>query len=180
MNKPDENRSSVFPPINQWAPHCNGALPSKCQRFCLRCSSGICTTQAVVLGLTIQRKLVWWFRPVFKVSMVSSCQREVALQAGCVCDAPMKRWLCVLRSLAHRGQSSCVTLAQLELSSRAEVGESKGGRTHVRVLDLCQSSVGSSGWTGSEWRINWVCVYTFTSVNTHLAAGMHKHTLPKK
>lgn len=36
------------------------------------------------------------------------------------------------------------------------------------------------GGTGSKWRMNWVCVYTLTWVNTHLATGIYKHTLPSR
>lgn len=66
----------------------------------------------------------------------------------------MKRWLCVLRSRAHRGQNSSVTPTELGSCSTTD-GRESGGRKHRSSMFgswlSATHQLGSKG-TGSEWR----------------------------
>ena len=112
----------------------------------------------------------------------SPLSKRGSLWAWCVCKVPVKRWLCVLRSGAHREQNSSVTPAELGLCSTADARESVG-RTH-------RSSMFGS-WLGAMHQLgaqgDWVTVggskqasvYTFTPANTRTTAKIefrHKQT----
>lgn len=122
-----------------------------------------------------------WVLRSLPVSMVPHCQREGSFWAWCVCEGPVKRWLCVLRSRVHREQNSSATPAELGLCSTADGrgnffgrGDTHTQKQHVWVLAQRHASVRSSGdWVTvgvSQGGSKQAGVYTFTPANTHSAA----------
>lgn len=95
-----------------------------------------------------------------------------SLWAWCVCEVPVKRWLCVLRSWAHREQNSSVTPAELGLCNTADEREKWGEKTqkqHVWVLAQRHASVRSSG--------DWVTVgFPRGEVNRPVYTHLHQQT----
>lgn len=120
----------------------------------------------MILGTGIPRNRVLWFVPV---SMVPPGQREILSRPG-VFVKPVKRWLCILRSRAHRGQNSSVTLTELGLCSTTDGGESVWGGQWKHRSGMFGSwlnatyQLGAQG-TGSPWRKKQACVHIY--INKH-------------
>lgn len=90
--------------------------------------------------------------------------------AWCICEVPVKRWLCVLKSQAQRGQNSSVTPAELELCSTADGREVRRENTEAACEGPGTWPVRSSGTEshsgGSQEESNQATIYIFTQSNT--------------
>lgn len=89
-----------------------------------------------------------------------------------VCEVPVKRWLCVLRSRAHCGQNSSVTPTELGLCSTAD-GRESGGRKHRSSMFGCwlgaTHHLGAQGTGSQRGEVNRpVCAYLHQQTQAQL------------